>query len=208
MAIAAIGEGTGKVCHRFTLSKFNGYSFRRSLSLSAVLLRGDLNRRLVGGGRNRTRSSLNWHWRILCPLRMFLYLGHAKGTREDCWVCAFSFLIDETKRMLMRLLPSPCTHSLVVSMFSDLHPHCVSVYLSSSAFLFRREFARPCLFAIVSSLHFVFFSRYVWSCRWSGRSIFRGQLCTDLEVRIHSLLLKGVLLFELNEWSVPVSCCR
>jgi hypothetical protein len=51
MAIAAIGEGTGKVCNRFTLSKFNGYSSRRSLSPSAVLLRRrDQNRKLVGRG--------------------------------------------------------------------------------------------------------------------------------------------------------------
>ena len=29
---------------------------------------------------------------------MFLYLGHAKGTREDCRVRAFSFLVDEKKK--------------------------------------------------------------------------------------------------------------
>ena len=48
VAIAPIGEGTGKVCNRFTVSGFNGYNFRRSSSLSAVLLRrGDENRKLV-----------------------------------------------------------------------------------------------------------------------------------------------------------------
>ena len=101
---------------------------------------------------------------------MFLYLGHAKGTREDCRVRAFAFLIDEKKKMLMRLSsvfathPQPCS-AHVQRLASTSTVRCVSVYLSPSIFLFRHEFARPHLFAIVPLLHFVFFSRYVRSCR-------------------------------------------
>jgi len=40
---------------------------------------------------------------------------------------------------------------------------CMSLYVGSSAFLFRCQFARPGLFAIVPFVLF-FFSRYVRAC--------------------------------------------
>ena len=68
MAIAVIREGTGKVCNHFTVSEFNGYSSRRSLSPSAVMLRkGDGNRKSVVGETGAGAHSIDTdEYCVLC----------------------------------------------------------------------------------------------------------------------------------------------
>jgi hypothetical protein len=61
---------------------------------------------------------------------------------------------EKKKKMLMRLFsvfaahPQPCS-AHVQRLAPTSTVRCVSVYVSSSTCVFRREFARPCLFAIV-----------------------------------------------------------